>query len=87
MYSKRITWIIKDKWIGLQSKFYDEDGVYLKMLSVKSYKKIKGYWLILHSVMNNVQKRHKTEMILKNVKINTGVRRSRFTERMMKRGI
>ncbi len=87
MYSKRITWIIKDKSIGLQSKFYDEDGEFLKTLSVKSYKQIKGYWMILHSIMNNVQKNHKTEMILKNVKINTGVRSSVFTERMMKRGI
>ena len=87
MYSKRITWIIKDKWIGMQSKFYDEDGEFLKTLSVKSFKKIKGYWMILHSKMHNVQKNHKTEMILKNVKVNTGVRRSKFTERMMKRGI
>ncbi|MDZ7774255.1 MAG: outer membrane lipoprotein-sorting protein [Bacteroidales bacterium] len=35
MYSKTVTWVIKDKWIGLQKKFYDEDGDYLKTLNVK----------------------------------------------------
>ncbi len=31
MYSKTVTWIIKDKWIGLKREFYDEDGCLLKI--------------------------------------------------------
>jgi len=37
--------------------------------------------------MKNVQKKHSTEMSLKDVKINTGIQERQFTERMMKRGI
>ncbi len=87
MYSKTITWVIKDKWIGKKKEFYDEDGELLKILEVKDYKKINGYWIILHSEMKNVQKKHSTEMSLKGVKINTGITDRQFTERMMKRGI
>ena len=87
MYSKTITWVIKDKWIGLKKEFYDEDGDHLKTLSVASHEKIDGYWTILNSNMHNVQKDHKTLMELSDVKINTGIEDRKFTERIMKRGL
>ncbi len=87
MYSKTVTWVIKDKWIGLKKEFYDEDGDFLKTLTIKKYDKINGFWVITESEMNNVQKEHTTHMQLENVKINTGIADSKFTERMMRRGI
>ena len=87
MYSKTITWVIKGKWIGLQKKFWDEDGEYLKTLHIKKYDNIKGYWMIETVEMDNQQSNHKTIMKLTNIKINSGIRNSMFTERMMKRGL
>jgi outer membrane lipoprotein-sorting protein len=87
MYSKTVTWIIKGKWIGLKKKFYDEDGEFLKELHVKEYKQQNGIWIILNSVMKNVQKDHKTVMKYENVELNTGIRDAYFTERMMSRGL
>lgn len=87
MYLRTVTWIIKDKWIGLKKEFYDEDGEHLKDLTVKKYEKINNYWIITHSMMHNVQKDHKTGMLLDNIKLDTGLLDQRFTERMMKRGL
>ncbi|MCD6201637.1 MAG: outer membrane lipoprotein-sorting protein [Bacteroidales bacterium] len=87
MYSKTITWIRKDNFMGLKKEFYDEDGALLKMLHVVKFEKVSGILIITHSEMENVQKKHKTIMQLKNVKINTGISDSFFTERMMMRGI
>ncbi len=87
MYSKTVTWIIKDKWIGLKKEFYDEDGEFLKTLTVQKYDKINGYWIITGIKMDNVQKKHQTIMKLSNVKINVGIPANKFTERMMKRGL
>ena len=87
MYSKTISWVIKDKWIGLKKDFYDEDEEHLKTLTVKKYGKISGYWIISGSEMKNVQKNHTTNMSLKNIKIDTGIADNKLTERMMKRGI
>lgn len=87
MYSKTVSWIIKDKWIGLKKEFYDEDSDFLKTLHVKKYEKVEGFWTILHSVMKNDQKNHKTIMEYKDVEINTGIRDDYFTERMMTRGL
>ena len=87
MYSKTITWIIKESFIGYQKEFYDEDEDLLKILSIKKYEEVSGFLIITNSEMKNVQKDHKTSMILSDVKINTGVSASKFTERMMTRGM
>lgn len=87
MYSKTVTWVVKDKWIGMKKEFYDEDSKHLKTLEVNKYEKIDGYWVILHSEMHNVQKDHRTIMNLKNVQINIDIDDGMFTERIMKRGI
>lgn len=86
MYSKTITWVIQGKFIGYKKEFYDEDEDLLKVLSIKEFKKISGFLVITNSVMKNVQKNHKTSMVLSNVKVNTGISDSKFTERMMMRG-
>jgi len=87
MYSRTVTWIIKDKWIGLKKEFYDEDEDFLKTLTVKEYDKIKDYWIILHSQMHNIQKDHTTDMLLEKLKVDIGVSDSKFTERIMRRGM
>jgi len=87
MYSRTVTWIVKDKWIGLKKEFYDEDGEYLKTLKINKYEKIKGYWIITETEMHNVQKNHTTKMDLSNIIIDGGIKDSMFTERMMRRGL
>lgn len=87
MYSKTITWIIKDKWIGQKKEFYDEDDDHLKTLSVKKYEKIKDYWILLASEMHNIQKNHTTRMELSHLKIDIGIPANKFSERIMKRGL
>ena len=87
MYSRTVTWVIKDKWIGFKKEFYDEDGDLLKILTIKKYDKINGFWIITESEMNNIQKEHQTNIQLINVKINSGIPDNKFTERMMRRGI
>jgi hypothetical protein len=85
MYSKTITWIIKDSFIGYKKEFYDEDEELLKILSIKKIEEISGIFLITNSEMKSVQKNHSTSMVLSNVKVNTNIPASKFTERMMMR--
>jgi len=87
MYSRTVTWIIKDKWIGLKKDFYDEDEELLKTLHVKKYEEISGYQIILSTEMHNIQKDHRTLMQLSNVIIDTGISDTQFSDRMMKRGL
>lgn len=86
VYSKTISWINKDNFIGVKRAFYDPDGELLKILSVSKYEKISGVWIILQTEMRNVQKTHKTRMEFSEVKINQGVPANKFTERSMMMG-
>ena len=87
MYSRTKTWIRKDNFIGLKKEFYDEDEDLLKVLRIKKFEEISGFLVITSSEMENVQKDHRTTMILDDVEINTNIPSSKFSERIMMRGI
>ena len=87
MYSKTMVWVNKSNFIGVQKEFYDEDEDLLKVLTIKEVEEISGIWVITNSEMKNVQKNHRTTMVLNNVQINTGMSESKFSERMMMRGM
>ncbi len=87
MYSRTVTWVIKDKWIGLKKEFYDEDDEFFKQLTLNAYEEFEDVIVITSVIMKNEQENHQTEMKLSNVIINSGISDSQFTERMMKRGI
>ncbi|MCK5137098.1 MAG: outer membrane lipoprotein-sorting protein [Bacteroidales bacterium] len=87
MYFKTLVWVDKSNFLGVQKEFYDEDEDLLKILTIKEVEKISGIWVIINSEMKNVQKNHKTTIILSNIQINTGFAASKFTERMMMRGM
>lgn len=86
MYSKTITWVMKDNFLGLKREFYDDRGRLLKVLTIKNYEKISGFWTILETEMHNVQRNHRTVMKFANVKKNQGIPDSKFTERSMTLG-
>ncbi|MFW5787688.1 MAG: outer membrane lipoprotein-sorting protein [Halanaerobiales bacterium] len=87
MYSKTVTWIDKEDWIGRKKEFYDREGELLKVLENKDYEEIDGILTVLESEMHDVKEDHRTVMRLKDVEYNTGITEDRFTERMMKRGL
>ena len=87
MYSKTVVWVNKSNFIGVKKEFYDEDEDLLKVLAIKEAEEISGIWVIKNSEMKNVQKTHSTTIVLSNIQINTGMSASKFTERMMMRGL
>lgn len=87
MYSRTVTWVVDDLWIGLKKEFYDEQGRLLKVLSVKEYGEIDGYWTVTRTEMHNVQKGHTTIMELSNIEYDTGIADNLFSERTMQRGV
>ncbi len=87
MYSRTITWVVKESWIGIKKEFYDEDEELLKILTVHDQEAF-GEIIILTDVkMHNIQNNQFTTMKFSQVEIDKGIPVNRFTERMMKRGI
>ena len=77
---------MKDNNLGLKREFYDDRGRLLKILEIKQFEKINGYWTILETEMRNVQNNHTTRMKFSNVQYNQGIPDRKFTERSMTLG-
>jgi len=87
MYSRTVTWVIKDSWVGLKKEFYDEDDDLLKILTVEQEKSFGDIIILTKVKMKNIQRNQFTIMEFSNVQIDKGIPNNKFTERMMKRGI
>lgn len=87
MYSRTLTWVVKDSWIGLKKEFYDEDEELLKILTVHDQIESDGIIILTNVKMTNVQRDQSTVMAFSNVEVNSGLADNTFTERMMRRGI
>ncbi len=87
MYSRTVTWVMKDNWIGLKKEFYDEDDDLLKILTVDAQKSFGDVIILTKVKMHNVQRNQFTIMEFSNVEIDKGIPNNKFSERMMKRGI
>ena len=87
MYSRTVTWVVKDSWIGLKKEFYDEDDELLKVLTVNSQTTFGEVIILINIKMDNVQKNQFTIMEFSDIEIDTGIPNNTFTERLMKRGI
>lgn len=87
MYSRTVTWVMKDNFLGLKREFYDDSNALLKILSIQKFEKVDGFWTILETKMHNVQKDHTTVIKFTEVQKNKGIPDSRFTERSMTLGL
>lgn len=86
-YGRTVSWVADGIWIGLRREFYDGSGNLLKTLEVEEYREIDGFWTINQMTMTNAESGHSTTMELSDLRFNTGIDESTFTERTMTRGI
>ena len=87
LYSRTVTYVWQDNWIGLKKKFYDREGELLKVLTVNEIEEIDGILTIVDTKMHNVQSDHRTILKTSQVEYNNDIDDNLFSERMMKRGI
>lgn len=85
--SRTVSWISKDKWVGIRKEFYDHSDKMWKVLTIDAIQNINGFWVITQMTMSSLQKKHKTTMSLSDVRINEGLPERQFSERMMRRGL
>jgi hypothetical protein len=85
-YGKIIRWIRKDIFVSLKSEYFDRGLYKWKILTVAGYKKIAGVWFQTDIIMKDIQNNHTSEMIFKDIKINTNIPAKFFTKRFLQRG-
>lgn len=85
-YSKKISWIIPDKWVFVKVEFYDKSGKLQKILTTSDIREIDGIWTPMVLFMDNLSKTHQTKIEVNEVKYNGPMQEQIFTQTTLKRG-
>lgn len=83
-YSKIISFVQADEYLPMKSECYDKQGKLLKVLDVVGYKKVSPTkWRASKIKIRNVQNKRGTEITLSRVKLDQGLKTSRFTPKAL----
>lgn len=84
-YSKTRLWIDKDYYRPIKADFFDRDNKLLKTMEATGYELVESqYWNPKQVTMSNRQTGNSTRMVSVELKMNTGLRSSEFTELAMR---
>lgn len=79
-YYRRISWIDKERFIGLKEELYAKSGRILKETKVNVIEEIEGRWVPTNSVMENkLRKNTYTEFTITQIKFNLEIPEETFT--------
>lgn len=85
IYSKTHLWVDKTHFRPIKAEFYDTSNKLLKTMNTVNYRQLEGkYWSPEEVVMKNVQNGKSTKMVSVELKTNTGLKTSEFTELAMR---
>lgn len=82
-YSKVVMQIRPDNFVPVRIEHYDKDGKLFKVLVRDKLQQVQGYWVAMETTMEDLKKKHKTTMMISDMKFDTGIPDERFTDRAM----
>jgi outer membrane lipoprotein-sorting protein len=85
-YTKTISWISKEKWIGMKREYYDGKSKVYKELGIGAFEEIDGYWVITDMTMKDLGRKSSTRIEMNDVSFSVELDDDFFTERQMKIG-
>jgi len=79
-YYRRVSWIDKERFVGLKEELYTQSGRILKETRVNEVKEIEGRWIPIDSVMENkLRKNTYTEFKITQIDFNPEIPEGTFT--------
>jgi len=82
-YSRQLVTVRNDNFYPVRIEIYDRSGTLAKVLTRSDLKPMKGYWVSMDSTMEDLKKQHKTQMLVSDLKLDTGIGDDKFTERYL----
>jgi hypothetical protein len=79
-YYRRVSWIDKERFIGLKEELYTQSGRLLKETKVNKIEEIEGRWVPTNSIMENkLRKDTYTEFTITQIKFNLEIPEETFS--------
>lgn len=86
LYSKKISWVLPEKWVIVKVEFYDKNGALLKELTVSDVHEVDNIWTGHVLFMDNFAKSHQTKIEVRKVEYNCDISDQVFTQTTLQRG-
>ena len=84
-YSKLIMWVRADNFYPTKIEHYDRGNNLCKVMTREKIEKVGEYWISKESEMEDLKAKHKTKMIIVDVKFDSKLSDEIFTERYLSR--
>jgi outer membrane lipoprotein-sorting protein len=84
-YSKIVRWVRKDNYMILKSDYYSRDGKKFKVLDVEKIEEIQNVLFATVMTMKDIISNRISRMEFRNIKVNTGLKDSLFSETSLDR--
>lgn len=84
-YSKIVRWVRKDNYMIIKSDYYSRDGKRFKVLEVEKIEEIEKVLFATVMTMKDVISGRTSRMEFRNIKVNTGLKDSLFSETSLDR--
>ena len=84
-YSRMISFIRKDNYMLIKARFFDKKGRECKVFHAREIKKVDGIWTAILMEMKKLKTGHRTIFTLSEIRYNTGLKDSFFSQRELKK--
>ena len=78
-------WVRADNFYPTKIEHYDRGNNLYKVMTREKIEKVEKYWISKESEMEDLKAKHKTKMIIEDVKLDSGLTDDKFTERYLSR--
>ncbi len=82
-YAKQIVTALNDSFYPVRVEYYDTVGTLAKVLVRGDLKREQGYWVAMSTSMEDLKKQHKSQMLVSDLKLDSGIGDEKFTERYL----
>jgi outer membrane lipoprotein-sorting protein len=82
-YSRQLVTIRNDNFYPVRIEFYNKSGALAKVLVREDLRQVSGYWVSMNTTMEDLKRQHTTQMLVSDLKLDTGIGDEKFTERYL----
>lgn len=83
-YSKRVSWVDRERWLPLKEEYYDAEGKLQRVFKAERVENVGGHWTVTARSMVNAQTQHRTDVIFTSIRYDAGLAEDLFTERSLR---
>ena len=82
-YSKAVVWMDQKRNLPLRIEYFGPKGTTLKRIDFQNYKAFSGVFRAQKILIRNLENKRGTDLILSNIKVNSGLTDAAFTQRVL----